>query len=244
MPRFFTESPPGGDGVIEIAGDDARHIALSLRAPVGGKISVCHDGVVYECELISVRPEHVSAKVISSFDDRSEPPCRISLYVANPKGDKLDGVIQKATELGACRIIPFLSERCISRPDPASREKRRVRSERIASEAAKQCGRGAVPEVAELTDINNATAEASRADIALFVYEKEKGKTLRDAIAGKLRRGMTVSVMTGPEGGFSPTEAAAAANAGMIPCGLGERILRCETAPLYVLSAISFESEL
>lgn len=244
MPRFFVDSPPDGDGIIEIAGDDARHIALSLRSPVGGSISVCCGGVVYECELLSVRPERVSAHVVSSREDRSELPCAVSLFVANPKKDKLESVIQKATELGARRIVPFLSERCVSRPDPASGAHRRARWERIALEAAKQCGRGAVPEVADIVDMRSAVAEAAAADVALFVYEGEKQRSLKEAIAGRLERGVTVSVMTGPEGGFSPAEARAAESAGMIPCGLGERILRCETAPVYVLSAISYEAEL
>lgn len=244
MPRFFTDCPPDEGGNILITGDDARHIALSLRSAVGEAITVCHDGVVYDCELTSVYPERVVTRVLTSRADTSEPPCRISLFVANPKGGKLDGVIQKATELGVARIVPFLSERCVSRPDPDSRGKRRAREEKIALEAAKQCGRGITPEVTELIGFDQAVREAVTADIALFAYEKEKERTLRDIIAGKLRAGMTVSVMTGSEGGFSPAEAEAAVSAGMIPCGLGERILRCETAPLYVLSAISYEAEL
>lgn len=244
MPRFFVSKPPEKDGIITVTGGDARHIALSLRTAVGEKLTLCCDGTVYECEAVSVRPDAVAARVISSSEDTSEPPCRIALYVANPKGDKLDAVVQKATELGAARIVPFLSERCVSRPDVGAREKRRARWEKIAAEAAKQCGRGSVPEIAEMTDLCSAVRDAARADLPLFVYENEKAKTLRDAIAGKLTRGASVSVMTGAEGGFSPAEADAAVNAGMSPCGLGNRILRCETAPLYVLSALSYETEL
>lgn len=244
MPRFFVGSPPDDDGIIEITGDDARHIALSLRSSVGEMISVCHDGVVYECELLHIRAEKVTMRAMSSRRDSSEPPCRVTLYVANPKGDKLDSIIQKATELGVFRVAPFLSERCVSRPDAAACEKRRIREARIALEAAKQCGRGSAPEVAGMTDMRSAVNEAARADIALFIYEKEKEMTLRRAIAGKLSPGMTVSVMTGSEGGFSPAEAQYAISAGLIPCGLGERILRCETAPIYVLSAVSYETEL
>ena len=243
MPRFFVDSPPD-DGVITVTGDDAHHIARSLRCAVGEHITVCHDGVVYECELLSVRPECVRAGVLDSKKDDAESPCRIRLYVANPKGSKLDGIIQKATELGADMIVPFISERCVSRPDTDSGEKRRSRESRIALEAAKQCGRGTIPTVGALTDFARAVADASASDIALFAYEREDGVTLRDVIAGKLLPGVTVSVMTGPEGGFSPAEVKTAADAGMIPCGLGHRILRCETAPLYVLSAIAYEAEL
>ena len=244
MPRFFVNTPPDADGNITVSGSDARHIALSLRCAVGERITVSCDGMVYECELSSVHPEQVSARVLTSRLDDAESPCRTRLYVANPKGGKLDGVIQKATELGVSEIIPFLSERCVSRPDPDSRGKKLVREERIALEAAKQCGRGIVPKVRMMTDFVSAVRDAAGADIALFAYEKENSVTLRDAVAGRLMPGVTVSVMTGPEGGFSPAEAKAAEDAGMILCGLGRRILRCETAPLYVLSAIAYEAEL
>lgn len=244
MPRFFVSTMPDTDGMITVSGDDARHIALSLRCAVGEKLDLCRDGEVYECEIASARPDEVLLRVISSRKDTSEPPCAVTLFAANPKGDKLDTVIQKATELGAVRIVPFLSERCVSRPDGGARANRRARWKRIAEEAAKQCGRGMIPEVADITDFDGAVREAVSADIPLFLYENEKSQTLRGVISGKLIPGTKVSVMTGAEGGFSPAEAWKASSAGMIPCGLGERILRCETAPICVLSAILYESEL
>lgn len=244
MPRFFVSTDPDDGGIIRVTGDDARHIALSLRSAVGESITAVRDGTVYECEIASAHPDEVLLRVVTVCADGSEPPCRVTLFVANPKGDKLDVIVQKATELGAARIVPFLSERCVSRPEGGARDRKRARLEKIAAEAAKQCGRGAIPEVAEMTDFKSAVAEAARADAALFVYEKETGASLRDVISGKLSRGMTVSVMTGSEGGFSPAEAGLAIGAGMTACGLGKRILRCETAPLCVLSAILYETEL
>ena len=244
MPRFFIKSPPDPDGIICIDGDDARHIALSLRCAVGEKITALFDGVVYDCELETIKPDRVTARVCGSAQDTAEMACRVTLFVANPKAGKLDLIVQKATELGVAKIVPFQSERCVSRPDPGSAEKRRRRLEKIALEAAKQCGRGVVPEIGDTVDFRCAVKMAAESDIGIIAYEKENAKTLRDVIAGKLGGGVTVAVMTGSEGGFSPAEAEAAASAGVVPCGLGGRILRCETAPLYVLAAISYESEL
>ena len=243
MPRFFIDQPPE-NGVATVVGDDARHIARSLRMAVGENITVCHGGVVYECTIESVGGELVTARVVEARPDDSEPPCRVTLYVAEPKAGKLDLIVQKATELGAARIVPFLSERCVSRPDRDSSDKRLRRLSKIALEAAKQCGRGAVPEICGQMGFAAAVKDAARADVSVFAYEKESSATLKDAIAGKLAVGASVSVVTGPEGGFSPEEAAAAEDAGVMACSLGRRILRCETAPLYILSAIGYEAEL
>ncbi len=246
MPRFFADHPPDENGNIVLSGDDARHIALSLRMAKGDTVTVNGlSGEEYECVLSDIKPDTVVANVVSTRENESEPPCEIRLYVAMPKGDKLDLIIQKATELGASVIIPFSSERCIAKSDPKSEEKKLPRRERIAAEAAKQCGRGKIPRVRAAVSYKDAVEEAAGADIPLFLYEKQ-GVTepLYGVIHGKLSRGTVISVMTGAEGGFSVKEAEFAERAGMKMCGLGRRILRCETAPIYVLSAIAYESEL
>lgn len=245
MPRFFIDTGNVASGTVYIKGDDARHIALSLRMATGEHITVCDGaGSVFDCELRSIRPDCVEAAVISALDGNAEAPCSVRLYVAMPKGDKLELIVQKATELGADAVIPFISERCISRPDGRSAEKKLERLCRIAEEASKQCGRGVIPKVYPTLDYNAALKEAASADMPLYCYEGEGTVPLGAAIRDKLKRYMTVSVMTGSEGGFSVREADAARLHGMIMCGLGARILRCETAPIYMLSAIMYESEL
>ena len=154
---------------------------------------------------------------------------RVILYVGYPKQDKLEHVIQKATELGAARIVPFFSRFCVAAPK--NEEKKHERYARIAFEAAKQAGRGAVPEVGLPLTYKQMLAEAARADTALFCYEKG-GAPLHSRLAG----GSTIAIVTGSEGGFSPEEAQAAEAAGLVPVGLGPRILRCETAPLAALA--------
>lgn len=244
MPRFFTASPPSENGEIVLVGEDARHIALSLRMAKGDTVIVSGDGEEYDCILTDIHPEKVTVQVTDRRKNLSEPPVELRLYVALPKGDKLDLVIQKATELGVSSVIPFVSERCVARPDPKSEEKKLSRRQRIAEEAAKQCGRGIIPKIYPTVSYASAVKEASGADLPLFCYEKEETAPLYPILKEKLRRGITVSVMTGAEGGFSSGEAEAATSAGMITCGLGRRILRCETAPLYVLSVVAYESEL
>ncbi len=245
MPRFFSDAPVGDSGEIFLSGDDARHIALSLRMAKGQNVTVSgRDGIEYECELTDIKPERVVLKVISASENRTEPPCRVTLYVALPKGDKLDLIIQKATELGVFRVVPFVSERCVVRPDEASKDKKRTRRLRIAEEAAKQCGRGVIPDVTHPMTYADAIAEAAKADVPLFLYEADGTVPLLPVLRGGLFRGAEVSVITGSEGGFSPREAEYAREQGMKLCGLGNRILRCETAPMYVLSAIAYESEL
>lgn len=245
MPRFFLGAPVTDPNEITLVGDDARHIALSLRMAKGQTVTVSgNDGMEYECELTDIKPERVLLKVLSARENLSEMPCRVTLYVALPKGDKLDLIIQKATELGVRRIVPFSSERCVARPDEASKDKKRARRCRIAEEAAKQCGRGVIPDVAHPMTFSDAIAEAARADVPLFLYEGDGTEPLMPVLKSGLKPGATVSVVTGSEGGFSVKETERAKESGMTLCGLGRRILRCETAPIYVLSAIAYETEL
>lgn len=245
MPRFFLNAPVTDPDCLELVGDDARHIALSLRMAKGQTVTVSGgDGMEYECELTDIKPERVCLKVLSASENLTEMPCRVTLYVALPKGDKLDLIIQKATELGVYRIVPFVSERCVVRPDEASKDKKRARRCRIAEEAAKQCGRGVIPDVAHPLPFADAISEAAGADVPLFLYEGDGTEPLLPVLRGSLGRGKSVSVVTGSEGGFSLKETEYAKERGMKLCGIGRRILRCETAPIYVLSAVAYETEL
>ena len=148
MPRFFVSSENIEQSSVCITGDDAWHIARSLRMAVGENITVCDsEGCVHECILEKITDSAVTASICKSFAAESESPVHITLYQALPKGDKMDVIVQKAVEMGACKIVPFFSERCVSRPDAKSLEKKCVRWQRIALEASKQCGRGTVPEI-------------------------------------------------------------------------------------------------
>ena len=211
---------------------------------VGDRITLSDgEGLDYSAVLEVIRDEECIARIEGLSESLTEPKTSITLYMAYPKGDKLETVIQKAVELGASRIVPFESSRCIKRPKADKVDEKTRRLAKIATEAAKQCGRGRLPEVCRPMTYTEMLAHAKEDDLALFCYEGEGTKNIR-AILEEAHSPKTISVIVGSEGGFSPEEASAAQACGMIMTGLGERILRCETAPDYALSAISYQFEL
>ncbi len=244
MPRFFTSKENVTENRIHILGDDSFHIARSLRMAVGDRITVSDGaGTEYLCRLTSIRDEECICDIEQKSVSKTEAPLDMTLFMAYPKGDKLELVIQKAVELGVMRIIPFESERCIKRPKAEKIEKQTARLERIAQEAAKQCGRARVPRVSAPISFKEMLRLARESDLALFAYEDESEKTLKD-ILKKNSKITSLSIVVGSEGGFSGDEAISAKEEGLTSVSLGKRILRCETAPLYILSAVSYEFEL
>ena len=244
MPRFFVNTEDVGKEFVYIKGSDAYHLARSLRMAVGDEITLSDGkGREFLCELTKIRDEECECRITESRVSGAEMPLEVTLYMAYPKGDKLETVIQKAVELGASRIVPFESSRCIKRPKAEKLDKQLSRLQRIAEEAAKQCGRGKLPEVLPPISFSVAISEAAKADISLFCYESEDKRSLRAAL-DKRKDAASISVVVGSEGGFSPEEAAAAISAGCVSVSLGRRILRCETAPSFVLSVISYVFEL
>lgn len=248
MPRFFIcasqiETEDGGAQTVRILGDDAHHITKSLRMREGDSITVCDMArTEYICQILSVG-ECVLARVESAHSSVSEPPYEAVLYQALIKGDKFDHVVQKAVECGVYRIVPVLTERCVVRLDKKDGEKKRLRWQRIAAEAAKQCGRGIIPEVSGLMYFKEAVSQAAQTECPLFCYEGEVGRSLAQAVRGCRTPG-TVSLMIGSEGGFSLEEAAYATECGMCSVGLGRRILRTETASSFALACLSFAYEM
>lgn len=254
MPRFFVPAEQivktsAGRRVI-ITGEDAHHISRSLRMAAGETVVVCPaEGdncgqVEYTCLLDRFTGDTVEAQVQAEAPCSGEPPYVARLFVALSKADKLETVIQKAVECGAAEIIPFVSSRCIVRPGDGE-EKKLTRRQRIALEAAKQCGRGRVPRVTLPFSYSAMLHEAAAADLPLFFYEGETNCSLPALLAGRSRApGGSISLVVGAEGGFSAEEAEAARAAGLCPVGLGARILRCETAPVFALACLSYALEL
>ena len=243
MHRFFTNPENIESEIITITGADAYHIARSLRMAVGDELVISDNtGNTYECTLEKIRDEECICRIIKKSISKSEPSVKVTLYMAYPKGDKLEVVIQKAVELGASRIVPFESSRCIKRPKADKLDKQMPRLSRIAQEAAKQCGRDRLPEVDVPQGFSEMLKDAGQNDLVLFCYEGEEEKTIKDVLESTLPS--SIAVIVGCEGGFSPEEAKLAKDAGCVSVSLGKRILRCETAPAYVLSSISYRYEL
>ena len=251
MPRFFVTKDQIADGFVTVYGDDAHHISRSLRMAAGEKITVSDmQKREYECTLCEFLPDRVVARIDSERQSDTEPPFTATLYQALPKGDKLDSVIQKSVECGISRIVTFNSERCIAKEN-APEPKKLQRRERIALEAAKQSGRGIIPEVCATISFKQAIKEASEADIGLFCYEGDDTRSLKSFLHEKKaelaqngKNEPTVSIVIGSEGGFSLSEVEYAKEAGLVPIGLGKRILRTETASSFTLGCLVYEFEL
>ena len=236
MPRFFVDELPE-NGVLVLRGENAHHAGRVLRLRAGESVTLCDGkGTDYDCMIETVEKDAVICRVQDCHPAQTEPKQRITLFMALPKGDKMEFIVQKAVELGVSQIVPYLSQNCVSRPDKTDKKVERWR--KIAVEAAKQCGRGVLPAVHPVLPVAEAIARAAQSETALFLYENEKKTGLRDALAGGV--GKTVSLMVGPEGGFAPEEAAAAQAAGLVSVSLGTRILRCETAPVAALAAVLY----
>ena len=227
MPRFFCDAIAGGKAVI--TGEDAAHIARSLRMQPGERLTLSDgQGTDFDCVLDLVTPQEVFLTVLESYPCRTEPSVYVRLYMAMPKAEKLELIVQKAVELGVGEIIPVLTRRCVSRPDSKSFEKKRVRLARIAAEAAKQSGRGRIPQVREMMDLRSALEEMAARPGAM--------REVLDRIEGE------ASLLIGAEGGFDESEVELALSMGIPSLTLGPRILRCETAPMAALSVLMYHT--
>ncbi|MGN0604646.1 MAG: RsmE family RNA methyltransferase [Oscillospiraceae bacterium] len=232
MPRFFIDHEP--TDYINVEGADARHIGYSLRMKVGDELTFCRTGTDYICEIEEMTEQSVLCRVKSTEPSKCEPSLKLTIYQAFPKQDKFEQIIQKVTELGAVRIVPFLSRRCVSRPDKKDFAKKRERFMRIAEEAAKQSGRGIIPEIGELLSFEEAVRDMVSSQIKLICYENG-GEKLADI---DFAAADTAAVMIGSEGGFERIEVEKTVENGAKPIWLGERILRCETCPIAVTAII------
>lgn len=238
MRRFFVDGELAG--TVAITGPDARHIGRVLRLGPGAEIIVADKaGRIGRAVITAVTPAAVNAEVRELLAADHEPPVRVSLAQGLPKGDKLEYIIQKAVELGAAAVVPLACENCTVRYDEAKRGSRRDRWQKIAAEAAKQCGRGAVPAVAPVASLAAALAGADEDTALIMLYEGEGGRPLADILAGCAAS--SYLLLVGPEGGFSQAEAVLCRARGAQVATLGPRILRTETASLAALAIVLYE---
>ena len=217
-----------------ISGEDAAHISRSLRMRTGEELTLCTpDGRRHDCVIDDITGDAVRVRVLSSTVCEQEPELKVSLFVALMKGDKTDDVVQKAVELGVYEITPFISARCISRPDGRSMEKKLARWQKIADNAASQSRRGIIPRVNPCIDISDIPRYTQNVEKAVVFYECG-GERLRDIIPSDCR---SIALITGAEGGFEQEEIDRLTDRGVIAATLGKRILRAQTAPVAALCA-------
>lgn len=255
MTRFFVEPDKIQNDTIYLSRDDMAHIR-SLRLKPTETFTVCDSsGMDYICNL-GDKSDGSTAKIVDKYPSKGEPNVDCTVYIAYSKGDRLDYSVQKSVELGANKIVLFPSARCIS--VPSNVQKKIDRLQRIAYETAKLCFRGYIPQVSAAESFESVINQAVDADLPLYFYELEEELSLKKALenttkclsvspASSTSPALstpaiikTITIVTGPEGGFEASEAQYARNKGMTTVSLGSRILRCETAPIAALAIIMF----
>lgn len=235
MHRFFASNESIlGDSVV-LTGTDASHIRTVLRLQSGDKIQVLDGkGSLYVVRLTDVKAKSVKGEIISSEKVNTESPLKIHLGQSLIKGNKFDVVLRKSVELGVETITPLMTERTVVKSDG---DKKITRWQKIAEESCKQCGRTSIPNVSEnIIKLDDFCQQESGADLKLMFWELEREKGLKDINPDNIPS--SVSVLIGPEGGFTIAEVEAARSHGFQTVGLGPRILRAETAPMVVLSLL------
>ena len=237
MPWFFIENEID-TASFNIEGENARHISKSLRMKKGEELTlISPGGIQYDCAVREVSGDIVGVNILHSKMCENEPDAEVTLYQALPKGDKMELIIQKCVELGIKRIVPFISARCVSRPDKKSLAKKIIRWQKIAKEAAAQSRRGIIPEIAQPVSFNEAVKNSKVNEKNIIFYELG-GDSLKNIIG---KHPKTIGYFVGSEGGFEEKEIETALNNGIETATLGKRILRAETAPIAALSIIMYE---
>lgn len=241
MYRFFVDKSQISDGKAEITGNDAHHIKNVLRMKKGEKIYLsCGDEWEYTCVIEELLPDRIHAVIEDIQKPGQELPCKITIFQCLPKKEKMEFIIQKATELGAFKIVPVESSRCIVKIDDKKVKARVERWNGIAKAAAKQSKRLIEPEVEMPVSFAKAVKMASEMDNCFIPYERAEGMSKTRQLFENILPGRSIGVIIGPEGGFDEKEIDMAAAAGIEPITLGKRILRTETAGITVLSILMY----
>ena len=245
MHQFFVEPSQMIDKVVYIEGGDVNHIKNVLRMKPGEEISISNgvDGREYRCGILRIEEERVVCELRFIKEDGLELPSRVHLFQGLPKADKMELIIQKAVELGVYEIIPVETKRCVVKLDEKKARQKTERWQAIAEAAAKQSRRRIVPAVTRPMDFGQALKMAASMDMKLIPYELAEGMGKTKQLLSGVTEGIDIAVFIGPEGGFEETEIQKAAEAGLEPITLGNRILRTETAGFTVMAWLMYQLE-
>ena len=233
MQRYFADVSK--DYSVHLNADDEHHILHVMRMKKSDEIEVVSNQKVFLCRIDETNPLHVS--VIHEISNDVEINEDVTLLFALTKGDKSDLVLQKATELGVKKIALIQSERTVVKYDDKDLEKKSARFQKIMKEASEQSHRVIVPEFLGIFNLKNLPPIAY-SDINYVAYEKDASK-VGSAFDG-LTKCKSISILIGPEGGFSEQEIDQVTKNGFIRTSLGKRILRAETAAIYALSVLGY----
>ncbi len=247
MPKFFVNSEQINNNEIKIIGNDVNHIKNVLRLSINDKIKICDkdEHVNYNCRISNIDNEYVITQIIDEEKSNVEAKTPIHVFQGLPKGDKLEFIIEKLTEIGVKELTPVAMKRSIVKLQEKDKQKKMVRWNKIAEVAAKQSGRDEILKINDVINYKNIFNYLKDYDIVLLAYEKEEKLTLKKALS-KLDKTKEnkVAVLIGPEGGFDDIEIEQAKQNSLVNIiTLGKRILRTETAPLVISSNILYELE-
>ena len=241
MHRFFVEPSQIGEKEIVITGPDVNHIRNVLRMRAGEELLAADgQGSEYSCILRELQDSEIRAEICRKLSGSAELPSRITLFQGLPKSDKMDLIIQKCVELGVFRIVPVTTKRTVVKLDAKKEESRRKRWTAVSESAAKQSGRGIIPEISGVRGFKEAVEEAGELDVCLIPYEKAENMARTREILSGIPAGASIGVFIGPEGGFEEEEVREAMEAGARSITLGRRILRTETAGMAVLAMLGY----
>ena len=244
MHHFFVTPSQVKDGEIWIEGTDVNHIKNVLRMKEGEELQISDgSGITYLCTLTSATGEKVCAAIKEEMQRDTELPSKIYLFQGLPKADKMELIIQKAVELGACEVIPVSTKRAVVKLDDQKAGKKVERWNSIAESGAKQSGRNVIPKVTEVMSFKNALEYAKELDVLFIPYELAEGMEETRELIEQIQPGQSVGIFIGPEGGFEVSEVESAIEYGAKPITLGKRILRTETAGLTMLSILMYHLE-
>ena len=245
MQQYFIKGSPQSPLVVTDK-DTAKHMFSVMRLKEDDQVTLVFDDGIKRLARV-LDPSQQSLEILEELTDNTELPVRVTIASGFPKGDKLEFITQKTTELGACAIWSFPADWSVAKWDGKKLAKKSEKLEKIAQGAAEQSKRNLIPEVRLFDKKADFLAQLPQFDTIVVAYEEsaKEGETesLVRALSG-LEPGAKVLFIFGPEGGLSPEEIAAFGQAGAVSAGLGPRILRAETAPLYALTAVSVLTEL
>ena len=245
MSKFFVKTEQINNNDIVIIGDDVNHIINVLRMKKTDKVQICNQdtGDNYNAEIVNYSKNEVECKIISKINETTESNVHITLFQGIPKFEKMELIIQKSVELGANSIIPVNMKRCVVKLEGKDEIKKNERWQKIAESAAKQCGRGFIPEVKHLINVKEICNWINEYDVIIVAYENEKENTLKAELKKLKATDLKIGIVIGPEGGFEESDIKLLKESGAKIVTLGDRILRTETVALNVLSIIMYEFE-
>lgn len=246
MHWFYVEHSQIDEKSITITGSDVNHIKNVLRMQKGENLVVCDgQGVDYYCSIAELSKDEVVVDILEMNSTESELPAKIYLFQGIPKKDKMEFIIQKAVELGIFEVIPVAMKRCVAKIEDKKKEQKKLeRWQGIATSAAKQSGRGVIPQIQPVMTFGEALKKAQELDCTIVPYEQAEGMVDSKKTVEKAATQKTIGIFIGPEGGFDDSEIEKVLESGFSTMSLGKRILRTETAGLTILSILMFELEI